>query len=50
MVEHCGHKTFKAKIAFEGKVIDNLLRSTIAKATNELNKPGVFRCSRTMRA
>ena len=37
--EHCGHKTFKAKISFEGKVIDNLLRSTIAKATNELNKP-----------
>ncbi len=37
--EHCGHKTFKAKIAYEGKVIDNLLKSTIAKATNELNKP-----------
>ena len=37
--EHCGHKTFKAKISFEGKVIDNLLRSTIAKATHELNKP-----------
>jgi phosphoribosylformylglycinamidine synthase II len=37
--EHCGHKTFKAKIAFEGKVIDNLLKSTIAKATTELNKP-----------
>jgi phosphoribosylformylglycinamidine synthase len=37
--EHCGHKTFKAKIAYEGKVINNLLRSTIAKATTELNKP-----------
>ncbi len=37
--EHCGHKTIKGKISFEGKVIDNLLKNTIAKATNELNKP-----------
>ncbi len=37
--EHCGHKTFKAKINFEGRVIDNLLKSTIAKSTSELNKP-----------
>jgi phosphoribosylformylglycinamidine synthase subunit PurSL len=37
--EHCGHKTFKARISFEGKIIDNLLKSTIAKATNQLNKP-----------
>jgi phosphoribosylformylglycinamidine synthase subunit PurSL len=37
--EHCGHKTFKAKISFENKVVDNLLKSTIAKATIGLNKP-----------
>jgi phosphoribosylformylglycinamidine synthase subunit PurSL len=37
--EHCGHKTFKAMISFEGKVIDNLLKSTIARATHQLNKP-----------
>ena len=37
--EHCGHKTFKGKITLDGKVIDNLLKSTIIKATQELNKP-----------
>ncbi|MFC1940580.1 phosphoribosylformylglycinamidine synthase subunit PurL [Chloroflexota bacterium] len=37
--EHCVHKTFKGKISFGGKTIDNLLRSTIAKATEELDKP-----------
>ncbi|MDP2731398.1 MAG: phosphoribosylformylglycinamidine synthase subunit PurL [Dehalococcoidales bacterium] len=37
--EHCVHKTFKAKISFGGKTIDNLLRSTIMKATQELAKP-----------
>jgi len=36
--EHCVHKTFKGKIRFDGQVIDNLLRSTIAKATRDLNK------------
>jgi len=37
--EHCVHKTFRARISFDGQIIDNLLRSTIAKATAELNKP-----------
>ena len=36
--EHCVHKTFKAKISSNGQVIDNLLKSTIAKATSELDK------------
>jgi phosphoribosylformylglycinamidine synthase len=37
--EHCKHKTFTGHITFEGKVIPNLLKSTIAKATSDLNKP-----------
>ncbi len=37
--EHCVHKTFKSKILFGGVTIDNLLKSTIMKATQELNKP-----------
>jgi phosphoribosylformylglycinamidine synthase len=37
--EHCVHKTFKGRISFNGQVIDNLLKSTIIKATEELNKP-----------
>ncbi|MEE8194395.1 MAG: phosphoribosylformylglycinamidine synthase subunit PurL [Dehalococcoidales bacterium] len=37
--EHCVHKTFKGRISFNGKVIDNLLKSTIMKATAELGKP-----------
>jgi phosphoribosylformylglycinamidine synthase subunit PurSL len=37
--EHCVHKTFKAKFNFDGITIDNLLKSTIIKATGELNKP-----------
>lgn len=37
--EHCMHKTFKGKYNFDGTVIDNLLKSTIIKATQELNKP-----------
>jgi len=36
--EHCVHKTFKAKIDFNGQIIDNLLKSTIARATRELDK------------
>jgi len=36
--EHCVHKTFKARIDVDGETIDNLLRSTIIKATSELNK------------
>ena len=37
--EHCVHKTFKGKISFGEKIIDNLLKSTIMKATKELDKP-----------
>ncbi len=37
--EHCVHKTFKSKINYNGTVINNLLKSTIMKATQELNKP-----------
>jgi phosphoribosylformylglycinamidine synthase II len=44
--EHCIHKTFKAKITLGDKVIDNLMKSTVMKVTQELNKPwclSVFR-------
>ena len=37
--EHCVHKTFKGKIKFGDTTVDNLLKSTIMKATRELNKP-----------
>jgi len=37
--EHCVHKTFKAKYDFDGQIIDNLLKSTIARATKQLDKP-----------
>ncbi|MCD6391414.1 MAG: phosphoribosylformylglycinamidine synthase subunit PurL [Dehalococcoidia bacterium] len=37
--EHCVHKTFKSRIKFGDMAIDNLLESTIMKATEELNKP-----------
>jgi len=37
--EHCCHKTFTGKINFNGVFIDNLLKSTIIKATEEINKP-----------
>ena len=37
--EHCVHKTFKGKIRFGDITIDNLLKSTVMKATEELNKP-----------
>lgn len=44
--EHCVHKTFRGKIRLGQLTIDNLLKSTIMKATDELNKPwclSVFR-------
>jgi phosphoribosylformylglycinamidine synthase II len=44
--EHCIHKTFKSKIKLGRLVIDNLLKSTVMKVTEELNKPwclSVFR-------
>ncbi|MBN1257924.1 MAG: phosphoribosylformylglycinamidine synthase subunit PurS, partial [Planctomycetes bacterium] len=41
--EHCVHKTLKGRVRYQGpegtEVIDNLLKSTIAKVTTELNKP-----------
>jgi phosphoribosylformylglycinamidine synthase II len=37
--EHCVHKTFKSRINFGEITIDNLLKNTIMKATEELNKP-----------
>jgi phosphoribosylformylglycinamidine synthase II len=38
--EHCFHKTFKGEVVTpEGKEIDSLFRTYIAKATLELNKP-----------
>jgi len=37
--EHCVHKTFKGKVSFSGKIIDNLMKSTIMRATEELAKP-----------
>ncbi len=44
--EHCVHKTLRGKIEFEGRVIDNLLKTTIFAATAEMKKPwcvSVFR-------
>ncbi len=34
--EHCKHKTLTGIVEFEGERIDNLLKSTIARATREL--------------
>jgi phosphoribosylformylglycinamidine synthase II len=44
--EHCIHKTFKSKIKLGRLVVDNLLKSTVMKVTEELKKPwclSVFR-------
>ncbi len=40
--EHCIHKTFKGNVVTEGRVVSNLLKSYIAKATSELNKQWCF--------
>ncbi|HEX7899698.1 MAG TPA: phosphoribosylformylglycinamidine synthase subunit PurL [Planctomycetota bacterium] len=37
--EHCKHKTFAGHITFEGKVIPNLLKSTIVQATKDVAAP-----------
>jgi len=37
--EHCVHKTFNGKIKLGQLVIDNLLKSTIMRVTDELKKP-----------
>ncbi|RKY23013.1 MAG: phosphoribosylformylglycinamidine synthase, partial [Planctomycetota bacterium] len=36
--EHCCHKTFTGKIEYNGEMIDNLLKETIKKSTEEMNK------------
>jgi phosphoribosylformylglycinamidine synthase len=36
--EHCVHKTLRGVIDFDGRRIDNLLKSTIFRATSELKK------------
>jgi phosphoribosylformylglycinamidine synthase II len=44
--EHCIHKTFKSKIKLGQLVVDNLLKSTVMRVTEELRKPwclSVFR-------
>jgi phosphoribosylformylglycinamidine synthase len=37
--EHCIHKTFKSRIKLGQLVVDNLLKSTMMKVTEELKKP-----------
>jgi phosphoribosylformylglycinamidine synthase subunit PurSL len=37
--EHCVHKTFKAKVTYDGKIVNNILKSTISRVTRELDKP-----------
>jgi phosphoribosylformylglycinamidine synthase len=37
--EHCKHKTFAGVIEMDGERIDNLLKTTIKRATDELDKP-----------
>jgi phosphoribosylformylglycinamidine (FGAM) synthase PurS component len=44
--EHCIHKTFRSRIRLGQLVIDNLLKSTVMRVTEELKKPwclSVFR-------
>ncbi|MCB9899380.1 MAG: phosphoribosylformylglycinamidine synthase subunit PurL [Planctomycetes bacterium] len=36
--EHCKHKTLTGKVELDGETIDNLLKSTIARATRELDR------------
>jgi phosphoribosylformylglycinamidine synthase len=40
--EHCVHKTFRGEIEIEGRVVSNLLKSTIAKVTEELDLSWCF--------
>ena len=37
--EHCKHKTFRSRIRLGDEVIDNLLKSTVMRVTEKLNKP-----------
>ena len=40
--EHCCHKTFKGTVKIEGRNIDNLFKTYIAKATKEINPHWCF--------
>ena len=40
--EHCYHKTFKGKIRLPDRIINNLFKTYIAKATRELNPQWCF--------
>ncbi len=40
--EHCYHKTFKGRINFEGRIIDSLFKTYIAKVTDEINPSWCF--------
>jgi phosphoribosylformylglycinamidine synthase II len=40
--EHCSHKTFKGKIKMNGKEVDSLFKTYIAKATAEVNPSWCF--------
>lgn len=40
--EHCCHKTFKGKIKYNGKTINSLFKTYLAKATKEINAPWCF--------
>ena len=40
--EHCCHKTFKGKILLDGKEIDSLFKTYIAKATKQIRAPWCF--------
>ena len=37
--EHCNHKTFRSNFDFNGEKIPNLLKSTVMKATRDLDLP-----------
>lgn len=40
--EHCCHKTFKGTIMFDGKEINSLFKTYIAKVTKEIDAPWCF--------
>lgn len=40
--EHCFHKTFKGIVEIDGRRIENMLKTYIKRATEELNKPWCF--------
>ncbi|GBE17982.1 phosphoribosylformylglycinamidine synthase 2 [archaeon BMS3Abin16] len=40
--EHCCHKTFRGEVEFEGKIVSNLLKTTIAKVTSTLDHEWCF--------